>query len=256
MLVTSSMPSEGKSTLSANLAVTIARGGQPVVVVDADMRHPTQGKTFGIPNGAGLSDVLAGRVSLREVLQDPDVSLHTHIRVLTAGRTPPNPSELLGSRTMRELLAALSELAVVIVDAPPLLPVTDAAVLSKSVDGVLLVVNAKRTKIDQLGKALRTLDQAAGKLTGVVLNRVPRRGADAVNYGYYGAKYGYGYYHDASLTAGPEAAPAPAATPVPTPAEPDAADRDATDPHSTSGSVPEPVPAEPANRGRRAARHG
>ncbi|AGW40800.1 capsular polysaccharide biosynthesis protein [Leifsonia xyli subsp. cynodontis DSM 46306] len=107
------------------------------------------------------------------MLQDPGFS--PNIRVLTAGRTPPNPSELLGSRTMRELLGALSELAVVIVDAPPLLPVTDAAVLSKSVDGVLLVVNAKRTKIDQLGKALRTLDQAAGKLTGVVLNRVPRR---------------------------------------------------------------------------------
>lgn len=241
LLITSSMPSEGKSTLSANLAVTIARGNQPVVVVDADMRHPSQGKTFGMPNDVGLSDVLAGRASLRDALQDPGVS--ANLRVLSAGRTPPNPSELLGSRTMRELLVALSELAVVIVDAPPLLPVTDAAVLSKSVDGVLLVVNAKRTKIDQLGKALRTLNQAAGNLTGVVLNRVPRRGADAVNYGYYGAEYGYGYYHEASLTAGAEEGgqAVPTAAPAPGPLLPETEEpptTEAGEPLAESAGVP------------------
>lgn len=249
LLVTSSMPAEGKSTMSANLATTIARTGQPVVVVDADMRHPSQGKTFGIPNGAGLSDVLAGRVSLRDVLQDPGVS--PNLRVLTAGRTPPNPSELLGSRTMRELLVALSELAVVIVDAPPLLPVTDAAVLSKSVDGVLLVVNAKSTKLDQLGKALRTLTQAADNLTGIVLNRVPRRGQDAVNYGYYGAEYGYGYYHESSLTAGTEEfVPVPDNGPAPQPAQPEAHQEPLTDP----AAEPTPVTVDAANRGRRARR--
>ena len=203
LLVTSSVPSEGKSTLTANLATVIARSGQPVVVVDADMRHPSQGRTFGLLEGAGLSDVLAGRVALREVLQDPGIS--ANLRVLTAGRMPPNPSELLGSRTMRELLVALSELAVVIVDAPPLLPVTDAAVLSKSVDGVLVVVNARSTKMDQVAKGLRNLRQASGNLTGVVLNRVPRRGADAVGYGYYGSEYGY--YADATLAAGSSEAP-------------------------------------------------
>ena len=255
LLVTSSMPSEGKSTLSANLAVTIARSGQPVVVVDADMRHPSQGKTFGMPDGAGLSDVLAGRVSLREVLQDPDLS--PNLRVLSAGRTPPNPSELLGSRTMRELLVALSELAVVIVDAPPLLPVTDAAVLSKSVDGVLLVVNAKKTKIDQVGKALRALSQASGNLTGVVLNRVPRRGADAVNYGYYGAEYGYGYYHEASITAGEQSDDAVSvAGKTPDPVQPEAnATPDPLQPEAGPTSVPESDTGDPLGvRGRRARR--
>ncbi|MDN4616085.1 polysaccharide biosynthesis tyrosine autokinase [Leifsonia sp. F6_8S_P_1B] len=200
LLVTSSLPGEGKSTLASNLATTIARSGQPVVVVDADMRRPNQVATFGLPDTAGLSDVLAGRVALRDVLQDPGLS--PNLRVLAAGRTPPNPSELLGSRTMRELLVALSELALVIVDAPPLLPVTDAAVLSRSVDGVLLVVDARRTKVDQLGKALKSLQHAGGRLTGVVLNRVPRRGSDAISYGYYGSEYGYGYTSPAPLTDG------------------------------------------------------
>lgn len=203
LLVTSSLPGEGKSTLASNLATTIARSGQPVVVVDADMRRPNQVATFGLPDTAGLSDVLAGRVALRDVLQDPGLS--PNLRVLAAGRTPPNPSELLGSRTMRELLVALSELALVIVDAPPLLPVTDAAVLSRSVDGVLLVVDARRTKVDQLGKALKSLQHAGGRLTGVVLNRVPRRGSDALSYGYYGSEYGYGYTTPTPLTDGREA---------------------------------------------------
>ncbi len=243
LLVTSSVPAEGKSTLAANLSTVIARSGQPVVVVDADMRHASQGATFGLPEGAGLSDVLAGRVALRDVLQDPGLS--PNLRVLTAGRVPPNPSELLGSRTMRELLEALSELAVVIVDAPPLLPVTDAAVLSKSVDGVLLVVDARATKIDQLAKALRNLQQAAGTLTGVVLNRVPRRGADAAGYGYYGSEYGY--YAEAMLAEGStESQGGGDATPGPSP---------------TSAADPRPAPSSgvltgvSARRGRRAQRH-
>lgn len=278
LLVTSSLPGEGKSTLASNLATTIARSGQPVVVVDADMRRPHQVATFGLPDTAGLSDVLAGRVALRDVLQDPGLS--PNLRVLAAGRTPPNPSELLGSRSMRELLVALSELALVIVDAPPLLPVTDAAVLSRSVDGVLLVVDARRTKVDQLGKALKSLQHAGGRLTGVVLNRVPRRGSDALSYGYYGSEYGYGYAAPAPLTDGRDAADArvaPAETDppfhepltdglvagVPTGPSPvvggAAATETAATPTATPTAAPsDPLPASsadtPTEHGRRAAR--
>lgn len=193
LVVTSAMPGEGKSTVAANLASAVAASGENVVIIDCDLRRPTQSKIFGLPSGAGLTDVLSGQAQLMDVLQTPGET--PHLRVIGPGRIPPNPSELLGSKTMRELIASLSSVALVILDAPPLLPVTDAAVLAKSADGVVVVARAKRTTYDQFGRAVRSLNRAGGRILGVVLNRVPTKGAQAAEYGYYGTEY-YGRPED------------------------------------------------------------
>lgn len=182
IVVTSPLPGEGKSTISANLALTLAASGSPVVLVDGDLRRSTVATTMGLPGGAGLSDVLAGRASLQDVLQRSSQS--PSLYVLAAGSVPPNPSEVLGSERMKALLADLAKHATVIVDAPPLLPVTDGAVLTHQADGALLVVSVGKTTYDLVDKGLDTLAKARGRALGVVLNRAPLRGADATPYAY------------------------------------------------------------------------
>jgi len=179
-VVTSPLPGDGKSTIAANLAATMAASGENIVLVDGDLRRPTVARTIGLPGGAGLSDVLAGRVALVDVLQKaPNVP---NLFVLTAGSIPPNPSELLGSARMRQVLEQLSAHATVIIDAPPVLPVTDGAVIAHQADGALLVVGVGRTTYDVVHSALATLEKARGHVLGVVLNKVPLKGADAVPY--------------------------------------------------------------------------
>lgn len=182
IVVTSSVQSEGKSTVTANLAVTMAAAGENVVVVDGDLRRPTLVDVFNLVPGAGVTDVLTGNVQLADVLQ-PWGAL-PNLAVLGSGRIPPNPSELLGSNAMKNMLEALAEDAVVLIDAPPLLPVTDAAVLSRVADGAVVVIRAGRTTQDQVGQSLGNLDKVRGRVLGSVLNYVPTRGADA--YTYYG----------------------------------------------------------------------
>lgn len=187
IVVTSSVPSEGKSTVTANLAVTMAAAGENVVVVDGDLRRPTVVDVFGLVPGVGVTDVLSGQASVEDVLQ-PWGAL-PNLAVLGSGRIPPNPSELLGSRAMKNLLAELSHSAVVLIDAPPLLPVTDAAVLSRISDGAIVVVRAGRTTQEQLGKSLGNLNRVRGHVLGTILNYVPTTGADAyAYYGTYGSK--------------------------------------------------------------------
>lgn len=203
LVVTSPLPGDGKSTTSANLAVTLAASGQPVVLVDSDLRRPMLAEIFGIVTDVGLTDVLARRATWQEVAQPA----HTpNLRVLAAGRIPPNPSELVGSDRMNSLLHELATEAVVIVDAPPLLPVTDAAVLSRQADGAIIVVTAGRTTYDLLKRALANVEKVGGRALGVVLNRVPKRGG-----GYYGGHYGREYYASAATLDAP-------ATPTVTPA--------------------------------------
>lgn len=184
IVVTSPLPSDGKSTVSANLAMSLAAGGESVVLLDADLRRPMIAKLFDIPEGAGLTDVLTDRARLADVVQDFGPS--ANLAVVGAGRIPPNPSEMLGSLRMRELITTLSAHAIVIIDAPPLLPVTDAAVLTTAADGALIVASAGRTTYDMLGKALDNLNKARARPFGIVLNKVPRRGAHS---GYYGYQY-------------------------------------------------------------------
>ena len=189
IIVTSPLPGDGKSTMAANLALGLAAAGQRTVLIDADLRRPVLGSIFGLPEGAGLSDVLAARARLDDVVHTPDPS--GNLVVLTAGRTPPNPSEVLGSQRMRDLLTGLGKTAMVIVDSPPTIPVTDAAVLSTVADGALLVVSAGRTTFEMMHKAIENIGKANGRVLGVVLNKVPRRGADAGSYGY---RYTGSYY--------------------------------------------------------------
>lgn len=182
IVVTSPVPGDGKSTTAANLALSLAAAGQQTILIDADLRRPVIGTVFGLPEGAGLTDVLAARASIDDVIHTPDPS--GKLVVLTAGRIPPNPSEVLGSQRMRDLLTGLGRTATVIVDSPPAIPVTDAAVLSTAADGVLLIVSAGRTTYDMMQKATENIGRANGRVLGVVLNKIPQRGADARSYGY------------------------------------------------------------------------
>jgi len=182
MVVTSSIQAEGKSTVTANLAVTMAAAGENVIVVDGDLRRPTLVDVFNLVPGAGVTDVLTGNAELGDVLQ-PWGAL-PNLSVLGSGRIPPNPSELLGSRAMKNMLETLAKDAIVLIDAPPLLPVTDAAVLSRAADGAIVVIRTGRTTQDQLTQSLGNLEKVKGRILGAVLNYVPTRGTDA--YSYYG----------------------------------------------------------------------
>lgn len=202
-VITSSVPSEGKSTTTINLAVALADAGKRVALLDCDLRKPKVAEYLGLEGGAGLTDVLIGRARVADVMLPWG---KRPLYVLPAGKVPPNPSELLGSKQMNQLLEALAnEFDVVLCDAPPLLPVTDAAILSRSATGALVVVAAGRTTTHQLGGALDALDTVGAAIGGVVLTMVPTRGPDAYGYGY---GYGYGTYGSPD----PESSPAPRAT--------------------------------------------
>lgn len=183
VLVTSSLPGEGKSTTATNLAIALAQAGQSVCLIDADLRRPMVGEYLGLERHAGLTTTLVGAADVNDVLQPWG---EDNLYVLASGQIPPNPSELLGSDEMKELISRL-ELVFdsVIIDAPPLLPVTDAAVLSQHVGGVALVVGAQKVRQQDLRKSLDALEMVGAKVLGVVLNKVPAKGPDAYAYGYY-----------------------------------------------------------------------
>lgn len=189
-VMTSSVPSEGKSTTAVNLAIALADAGKRVVLIDADLRKPKVAEYLGIEGGVGLTDVLIGRAELTDVLQKWG---RRSLYILPAGKIPPNPSELLGSAPMGQLLDDFSRDAdIVILDAPPLLPVTDAAVIAKRTSGAIVVVAAGSTHRNQLAGALDALETVDARIAGIVLTMVPTRGPDAYDYGY-GYGYGYGY---------------------------------------------------------------
>ncbi|OPG12425.1 polysaccharide biosynthesis tyrosine autokinase [Microbispora sp. GKU 823] len=186
LVVTSCLPAEGKSSTSANLAITMAHAGWRVILIDADLRRPRLATYLGIEGGTGLTDVLIERARLHDVIQtwgQPALS------VLPSGRIPPNPSELLGSQGMRSVLAQLTEeYDMVIIDAPPLLPVTDAAALSAVCDGALLVVRHGRTRREQVARAEELLSSINARLVGTVLNFVPAKRGDYYEYRYTGTE--------------------------------------------------------------------
>jgi capsular exopolysaccharide synthesis family protein len=190
-VVTSSIESEGKSTTTANLAIALADAGARVLLVDADLRRPKVDDYMGIEGAVGLTDLLIGRAELQDVIQHWG---RNQLYVLPAGRIPPNPSELLGSAQMLKVLEELKRtFDVVLFDAPPLLPVTDAAVLARSVGGAIIVVAAGRAHKQHLRGAIAALENVDAPISGVVLTMLPTKGPDAYGYGRYGYGYGYGY---------------------------------------------------------------
>ena len=189
LLVTSSGPAEGKSTVAANLAVVMAQAGLQVVLVDCDLRRPTQHKQFSLVNRAGLTDIM-----LRDPAQWAGVTTPSGVQNLAlvlSGALPPNPSELLGSKRMRQFLEYLRHVSdVTIIDAPPLLPVTDALVLAPLVDGVVMVIDYGVTRIGEAVHGKAQLDQSGARNLGIVMNKIPvrRRG---YSYYYYQRYYTY-----------------------------------------------------------------
>ena len=195
IVFTSSVPGEGKSTTTANLALTLAAAGSSVALVEGDLRRPKVAEYLGLEGAVGLTDVLIGHAELDDVLQPWGDGA---MQVLACGTIPPNPSELLGSDGMRRVLADLeARFDHVLVDAPPLLPVTDAAILSRLVGGAVVVVGARRVHREGLRRAIATLASVDARILGTVVNRLPTRGPDAYGYGYSGYGYGYGSDDDA-----------------------------------------------------------
>ena len=191
VLVTSPGPGEGKTTTAANLAVVFGLAGHRVCVIDTDLRRPTLHRVYGLENGEGLTTLLLAR--------EPDIdravqrSIYTNVSVVTAGPLPPNPSELLGSARMQEVLERLrGRFDIVLLDSPPALVVTDASVLSTLVDGLVVVARAGKTRRGALKATIEELAQYGRPIAGVILNRVANREA-----GYYYYAYGQAYGDDA-----------------------------------------------------------
>lgn len=238
IVVTSPNPGEGKSTISSNLAYLLANSGEKVTLIDADLRRPVQATIFGIDAPVGLTQVLAGDVDVESAITPTE---HRNLTVLSAGRTPPNPSELLSSNRMREVIDYLARDGFVIMDAPPMLAVTDAGVLSASSDGVILVTRVGKTLKEQVRLSAKLLDQVGASLLGTVLHRAPRKGMGDVVYGAgHGGKYQpyYSSYYSAD-DAG---------------AQPKPVDPPAVEPRVTpENALTETVPVQPGTRPRRGA---
>jgi capsular exopolysaccharide synthesis family protein len=183
MLITSTGPEEGKSTTTANLAITMAESGNRVLLIDADLRKSVVHKMFQLPNLKGLTNVLAEDLDYREILRSTKVK---GLDILTGGPKPPNPSELLGSEKMRTFLESLKkDYDIIILDTPPVLPVTDAAILASQVDGVVIVSSYGHTTFDGLDRAKVQLENVDAKILGVILNKVPTSKRSGHYYYYY-----------------------------------------------------------------------
>ncbi len=182
IIFTSAGPGEGKSTTVANLAVSLANSGKRVILMDCDLRKPTQHKIFGRKN-RGLTNALVENLAVTDLIQDTDIE---NLKVLTSGPIPPNPSELLGSRNMQGIIDCLKKEAdFLLIDTPPVVAVTDVCVLVGKVDGVALVLDTGTIKPEMAQKAKELLRKANARLLGVVLNRVEIEAEHAYYYYYY-----------------------------------------------------------------------
>ena len=191
-VVTSAVPAEGKSTTAINLAITLAQADQRVLLVEGDLRRPRVSDYLRLEPTVGLTTVLIGRIGIEDAVQPWGTD---GLHVMTSGAVPPNPAELLQSRVMETTIAKIrGEYDVVVIDAPPLLPVTDAALLAAQADGAILVVRHGHTTKDQAQAARQRLESVDAKVVGAVLNMTPTRGSRG--YGY-GSGYGYGYAPEA-----------------------------------------------------------
>lgn len=171
IVVTSSEPGEGKSTVSGNLALVLAQGEAKVLLIDCDMRKPVLHKIFKLTNANGLSDLLhcKNKMSLESI----SFKYNDNLTIITSGKIPPNPSEMLASKAMENFLKEMkSKFDYIILDTPPIHAVTDSQVLSRKADGVLLVVRANKTKKDLVNNSIESIKNINAKLIGIVLNGV------------------------------------------------------------------------------------
>jgi succinoglycan biosynthesis transport protein ExoP len=202
LLVTSSVPGEGKTITAANLAVVFAQAGRRVLLVDADLRKPGVHRVFDLANGHGLTTLMRGDgVALDAVSH---LSEQENLRILTTGPLPPNPAELVGSQRMRTVLASLQKTVdLIIVDSPPLQAVTDSAILSSMLDGTLFVIDAEHSRRRNVRASRQALAKAGATVLGAALNRVPARAASD-----YASYYG-GYFSSDEPGARTKRAPDP-----------------------------------------------
>jgi len=185
--ITSANPSEGKTTTMCNLAITIAQTGKKVVLVDSDMRKPILHKVFNSSNDHGIVDILVDKINYKNIVRK--VEGIQNLEVITSGDIPPNPSELLESNAMKNLIIELkNDYDFVLVDAPPVCSVTDAAILARIVDGVILVIASGKTKIDSAKLSKKLLEKVDANILGVVLSEADTRKL--------GGYYYYYYYHE------------------------------------------------------------
>lgn len=183
IVLTSTLPNEGKSTTAANLALALADSDASVCLIEGDMRRPRLMSYLGLEGAVGLTDVLVGSIGAHDVLQQ--FGRH-ELWVIGAGTRPPNPSELLGSQAMRDFIERLrNRFDYVIIDAPPLLPVTDGAVLGALADGAIMVTGSGLVSREQVRSAIGSLEQVNASLLGVVLNRAPQSKRGGYEYRYY-----------------------------------------------------------------------
>lgn len=185
---TSAGPGEGKSSTIANIAVAIAQTGKSILVIDADLRNPSQHKIYGLSNGEGLSTTLVTEVPLLSQVQKGALE---GLDVLPAGPIPPNPAELLGSRKMRQLLdEAKNHYDMILIDTPPTIAVADSSILAQIVDGVILILSSGEVNRDYAIRAKEQLDKVGAKILGAVLNKVELKTKEHYYYYYYHGETG------------------------------------------------------------------
>lgn len=188
IVCTSAEPGAGKSTICSNVAITMAQTGAKVILIDADMRKPTQHKIFRVNNAQGLSKLLSGLAAMKDTIQRDVV---TNLDLITSGPIPPNPSELLGSENMLNLLNRLSEeYDYIFIDTPPVNVVSDAFMLAKKVAGVMLVARQKQTHYEELQKAVESIRALEANVLGVVITDVSEQNKP---YGAYKSYKAYDY---------------------------------------------------------------
>lgn len=183
ILFSSTSPRDGKSTVASNLAVVMAQAGNRVVLIDSDLRKPVQHQIFQVDNRQGFTNCILKEVEVERVLHN---GLVDNLYVMTSGPIPPNPAEILNSSRTEAIIAQLlEEYDYVFIDAPPVLAVTDASILSTLVDGVILVINASNTRTDLAREACEQFKKANARVIGVVLNQVKMDSSDYKYYYYY-----------------------------------------------------------------------
>ncbi|HCA56717.1 MAG TPA: hypothetical protein DEP46_01905, partial [Blastocatellia bacterium] len=193
LLVTSSLPSEGKTTTATNTAISLAQTGAKVLIIDADMRRPRLHSVFGVSNGEGLSTILSSEMSENEILGVIQQEPSTKLNLLTSGPIPPNPAELIGSQPMAELLVTLQKnFTHVVIDSPPITSFTDGVLIASMVDGVILVVHSGKSSRQIVRRAKQLLNDVGARIFGVVLNNVDLRSQE--NYYYYQSYYSQSQY--------------------------------------------------------------